>query len=39
MKDRLLSIKEYIDKNGKVTLHELECAFSSVSSMTLHRTI
>lgn len=37
MKDRLLSIKEYIDKNGKVTLHELECAFPDVSSMTLRR--
>ena len=37
MKDRLLSIKEFIDKNGKVTLHELECAFSGVSSMTLRR--
>lgn len=37
MKDRLLSIKEFIDKNGKVSLHELECAFPSVSSMTLRR--
>lgn len=37
MKDRLLSIKEYIDKNGKVTLHELECTFPDVSSMTLRR--
>lgn len=37
MKDRLLGIKEYIDKNGKVTLHELECAFPEVSSMTLRR--
>ncbi len=37
MKDRLLSIKEYIDKNGKATLHELECAFPDVSSMTLRR--
>lgn len=37
MKDRLLNLKEYIDKNGKVTLHELECAFPDVSSMTLRR--
>lgn len=37
MKDRLLSIKEFIDKNGKVSLHELECAFPNVSSMTLRR--
>ncbi len=37
MKDRLFSIKEYIDKNGRVTLHELECAFPEVSSMTLRR--
>ena len=37
MKDRLLLIKEFIDKNGKVTLHELECVFSNVSSMTLRR--
>jgi len=37
MKDRLLSIKEYIDKNGKATLHELECAFPDFSSMTLRR--
>lgn len=37
MKDRLLLLKEFIDKNGKVTLHELECAFSDVSSMTLRR--
>ena len=37
MKDRLLNLKEYIDKNGKVTLHELECAFPNVSSMTLRR--
>ncbi len=37
MKDRLLMIKEFIDKNGKVTLKELENAFSNVSSMTLRR--
>ena len=27
MKDRLFHIKEFIDKNGKVTLKELENAF------------
>lgn len=37
MKDRLFHIKEFIDKNGKVTLHELECAFPDVSSMTIRR--
>ena len=37
MKDRLFNLKEFIDKNGKVTLHELECAFPNVSSMTLRR--
>lgn len=37
MKDRLLMLKEFIDKNGRVTLHELECAFPDVSSMTLRR--
>lgn len=37
MKDRLFHLKEFIDKNGKVTLHELECAFHDVSSMTLRR--
>lgn len=37
MKDRLLTLKEFIDKNGKVTLHELENAFPNVSSMTLRR--
>ena len=37
MKDRLLQIKEYIDKNGKVTLHDLEGTFKDVSSMTLRR--
>ena len=37
MKDRLFHLKEFIDKNGKVTLHELECTFTNVSSMTLRR--
>ena len=37
MKDRLFHLKEFIDKNGKVSLHELECAFPNVSSMTLRR--
>lgn len=37
MKDRLFHLKEFIDKNGKVTLHELECAFPDVSSMTIRR--
>ena len=37
MKDRLFQLKEFIDKNGKVTFHELECAFTEVSSMTLRR--
>lgn len=37
MKDRLFHLKEFIDKSGKVTLHELECAFPNVSSMTLRR--
>ena len=37
MKDRLLILKEFIEKNGKVTLRELECAFPDVSSMTLRR--
>ena len=37
MKDRLVLIEEFIDKNGKVTLHELENAFPKVSSMTLRR--
>ncbi|MBQ4098054.1 MAG: DeoR/GlpR transcriptional regulator [Clostridia bacterium] len=37
MKDRLFHLKEFIDKNGRVTLHELECAFPNVSSMTLRR--
>lgn len=37
MKDRLVLIEEFIDKNGKVTLHELENVFPKVSSMTLRR--
>lgn len=37
MKDRTFHLKEFIDKNGKVTLHELECAFPNVSSMTIRR--
>lgn len=37
MKDRLIMLQDFIDKNGKVTLHELENAFSGVSSMTLRR--
>lgn len=37
MKDRLATIKDFIDKNGKVSLHELELAFPNVSSMTLRR--
>ena len=37
MKDRLFHLKEFIEKNGKVTLHELECAFPDVSTMTLRR--
>ena len=37
MKERLFNIKEYIDKNGKVSLHELEKAFPEISSMTLRR--
>ena len=37
MKDRLISLKEYIDKKGKITLKELEKEFPSVSSMTLRR--
>jgi DeoR/GlpR family transcriptional regulator of sugar metabolism len=37
MKDRLFHLREFIDKNGKVTLRELECAFPNVSSMTLRR--
>ena len=37
MKDRMFHIKEFIDKNGKVTLKELENAFPDVSSMTIRR--
>ena len=37
MKDRLASLKEYIDKKGKVSLKELEKEFFAVSSMTLRR--
>ncbi len=37
MKDRLFQLKKFIDKNGKVTLKELECAFPDVSSMTIRR--
>lgn len=37
MKERLTSIKKFIDKNGKVSFHELEAAFPHVSAMTLRR--
>lgn len=37
MKDRLLILKEYIDKKGKITLNELTKSFPEVSSMTLRR--
>lgn len=37
MKDRLLTLKEFIEKNGKVTIKELENSFPDVSSMTLRR--
>ena len=37
MKDRMFHLKEFIDKNGRVTLKELENAFPGVSSMTLRR--
>lgn len=37
MKERLQTIKEFIDKMGKVSFHELESAFPEVSSMTLRR--
>lgn len=37
MKQRLQEIKEFIDKNGKVSFHELENAFPGVSTMTLRR--
>lgn len=39
MKDRIILVKEFIDKNGKVSLHELERAFPEVSSMTLRRDV
>lgn len=37
MKERLQKIKEFVDKTGRVTFHELEKAFPNVSSMTLRR--
>lgn len=37
MKQRRQEIKEFIDKKGKVSFHELESAFPSVSTMTLRR--
>lgn len=37
MKDRLSLIEEFIDKNGRISLHELEVAFPDVSAMTLRR--
>lgn len=37
MKERLKKIKEFVDKTGKVTFHDLEKAFPEVSSMTLRR--
>lgn len=37
MKERLQRIKEFVDKYGKVSFHELELAFADVSSMTLRR--
>lgn len=37
MKERLQEIKEFVDRYGKVTFHELETAFKDVSSMTLRR--
>ncbi len=37
MKERLLIVKEFVDKYGKVSFHELESAFPEVSSMTLRR--
>ena len=37
MRDRLSVIKEYIDKNGKVSLKDLAVAFPEVSAMTLRR--
>ncbi|MBR5192237.1 MAG: DeoR/GlpR transcriptional regulator [Clostridia bacterium] len=37
MKERLQMIKEYVDKVGKISFHELERVFSDISSMTLRR--
>ncbi len=37
MKERLGRIKEFVDKYGKVSFHELETAFPDVSAMTLRR--
>lgn len=37
MKDRLMRLKEFIDKSGKVSFHDLEEHFRDVSSMTLRR--
>ena len=37
MKERLVQIKEFIDKRGRVTFNEVEKAFPDVSSMTLRR--
>ena len=37
MDDRLSRVREYIDKKGRITLHDLEEAFPDVSSMTLRR--
>lgn len=37
MKDRLIKLKQFIDKSGKVSFHELETSFPEVSAMTLRR--
>ena len=37
MKERLKKIKQFVDKTGKVSFHDLEKAFPEVSSMTLRR--
>ncbi len=37
MKERLQTLKEFIDRYGKVSFHEVEDAFPEVSSMTLRR--
>lgn len=37
MKDRINEVANFVDKHGKITLHELELAFKDVSSMTLRR--